>query len=78
MLHDTMTDNNLTFFCLIKGESVSTAFEVEVASTKTVSALKNRTVDGNQAPAFRDVAEPKDLILWCVSIPNKKQGKALP
>jgi len=64
-----MSDNLVTLFCLVEGESVSNAFEIEVASTKTVSTLKNLIVDGNQAPAFKDVAA-KDLILWRVSIPD--------
>lgn len=34
-----MTDNLITLFCLVEGESVSNAFEIEVASTKTVSFL---------------------------------------
>ncbi|KAF9537746.1 hypothetical protein EC957_007713 [Mortierella hygrophila] len=71
-----MTNNHLTLFCLIDGEATSNAFEVEVASTKTVSTLKNLIVDGNQAPAFREVAA-KDLILWRVSIPDNKQGSAI-
>ncbi|KAF9198642.1 hypothetical protein BGZ59_004467, partial [Podila verticillata] len=71
-----MTDNNVTLFCLIEGESVSTAFEVEVASAKTISTLKNLIVDGNQAPAFRDFAA-KDLVLWRASIPDDKQGSAI-
>ncbi|KAG0360627.1 hypothetical protein BGX24_005525, partial [Mortierella sp. AD032] len=65
-----MDNNLLTLFCY------DNAFEVEVASTKTVSTLKNLIVDENQAPAFRDVAA-KDLILWCVSIPDNKQGTAI-
>ncbi|KAG0068346.1 hypothetical protein BGZ92_004905, partial [Podila epicladia] len=68
-----MTDDSLTLFCLIDGESLSTAFEVEIASAKTISTLKNLIVDGNQAPAFREIAA-KVLILWLVSIPDDKQG----
>lgn len=68
-----MTNDQLTLFCLIDGEPVSNAFEVEVASTKTVSTFKNLIVNGDQAPAFRDVAA-KDLILWRVSIPDDCQG----
>ncbi|KAF9322945.1 hypothetical protein BG006_001924, partial [Podila minutissima] len=61
-----MSDNNLTLFCLVNGEA--TPFSVEVDRTKTVDHLKNLIVNGDQAPAFRDVAA-KDLTLWHVSIP---------
>ncbi|KAG9062287.1 hypothetical protein KI688_006619 [Linnemannia hyalina] len=61
-----MTDNLLTLFCLVNGES--TPFPLEIDSTKTIGGLKNLIVNGNQALAFRDDAA-KDLILWRVSIP---------
>ncbi|KAG0007630.1 hypothetical protein BGZ81_004741, partial [Podila clonocystis] len=62
-----MSDNNLTLFCLVNGEA--TPFSVEVDRTKTVDHLKNLIVNGDQEPAFRDVAA-KDLTLWQVSIPD--------
>ncbi|KAF9536251.1 hypothetical protein EC957_011851 [Mortierella hygrophila] len=61
-----MTDNLLTLFCLVNGES--NPFPLEIDSTKTIGGLKNLIVNGNQALAFRDDAA-KDLILWRVSIP---------
>ncbi|KAF8926889.1 hypothetical protein BGZ58_010828, partial [Dissophora ornata] len=71
-----MTDSLLTLFCLVDGES--TPFPVEIDSTKTIGGLKNLIVNGDQAPAFRDVAA-KDLILWRVSIPvlHKKDRKEI-
>ncbi|KAF9317536.1 hypothetical protein BG006_003362, partial [Podila minutissima] len=63
-----MTDNRLNLFCLVEGESTSIAFPVKASSTDTVGDLKNLIVNGDQAPAFKDVAS-KVLILWRVSIP---------
>ncbi|KAG0074343.1 hypothetical protein BGZ92_003433, partial [Podila epicladia] len=61
-----MTNNLITLFCLIEGESVSNAFEVEVPSTKTVSTLK-KLVKSEKTPRFDDVAAD-ELTLWRVSI----------
>ncbi|KAF9271241.1 hypothetical protein BGZ74_006306, partial [Mortierella antarctica] len=63
-----MTDNRLSLFCLVEGESTSIAFPVKTSSSDTVGDLKNLIVNGDQAPAFKDVAS-KDLTLWRVSIP---------
>ncbi|KAG0015829.1 hypothetical protein BGZ81_011501 [Podila clonocystis] len=63
-----MTDNRLSLFCLVEGESSSVAFPVKTSSADTVGDLKNLIVNGDQAPAFKDVAS-KDLTLWRVSIP---------
>ncbi|KAF9203681.1 hypothetical protein BGZ59_001488 [Podila verticillata] len=63
-----MTDNRLSLFCLVEGESTSIAFPVKTSSADTVGDLKNLIVKGDQAPAFKDVAS-KDLTLWRVSIP---------
>ncbi|KAF9954138.1 hypothetical protein BGZ70_010649 [Mortierella alpina] len=72
-----MTEKNLTLFCIVEGESVSHAFQLKnIASSDDVDDLKHLIVDGNQAPAFRDVAA-KDLILWRISIPDNKQGSAI-
>ncbi|KAG0314716.1 hypothetical protein BGZ99_007884 [Dissophora globulifera] len=68
--------NPLTVFCIIEGESLSNAFEIEIESTEIVATLKSLIVHGAQAPAFRDVA-PKDLVLWRVSIPDDNQDSAV-
>jgi hypothetical protein len=36
-----MTNNKLTLFCLVDGETTSDAFSVEIDSTKTVDHLKD-------------------------------------
>lgn len=59
---------DLTLFCLVDGDSLSEAFEVEISSAKTVSALKKAIRDDNTV-AFAEV-DAKMLILWCVSIPK--------
>lgn len=61
-----MTDNHLTLFCLVDGESASNAFPVEVESSKTIGDLKN-LLKTKKAPEFDDIAADK-LILWSVSI----------
>ncbi|KAG0247900.1 hypothetical protein BGZ95_008357, partial [Linnemannia exigua] len=63
-----MTDNPLSLFCLVEGESTSIAFPVKTSLADTVGDLKNIIINGDQAPAFKDVAS-KDLTLWRVSIP---------
>ncbi|KAG0357737.1 hypothetical protein BGX24_006147, partial [Mortierella sp. AD032] len=71
-----MTDNLLTLFCLVDGDSIP--FSVDINASKPVDHLKNLIVNGDQAPAFRDLAA-KDLILWRVSIPvvPKKQRREI-
>ncbi|KAF9295152.1 hypothetical protein BGZ74_010947 [Mortierella antarctica] len=68
-----MTDNKLTFFCVIDGES--TPFPVEIEPTKTIGELK-KTIKDDNAVAFVDV-DAKMLTLWGVSIPvaPKKERK---
>lgn len=63
-----MTDNRLSLFCLVEGESTSIAFPVKTSSVDTVGDLKNLIVNEDQAPAFKDVAS-EDLTFWRVSIP---------
>jgi hypothetical protein len=69
-----MTTNLRTLFCVVDGED--TPFSVKISSTDTVDDLKNLIVNGNQGPAFREVAT-KDLILWRVSIPVNAKGNAI-
>ncbi|KAF9301468.1 hypothetical protein BGZ74_006680, partial [Mortierella antarctica] len=62
-----MTDNHLTLFCLVDGDSLSEAFEVEISSTKTVSALKKAIRDENTVD-FAEI-DARLLTLWRVSVP---------
>ncbi|KAF9536709.1 hypothetical protein EC957_009924 [Mortierella hygrophila] len=60
-----MTDNLLTLFCLVDGDSVP--FSVDIDASKTVDHLKDAIKD-KKAPEFDDIA-PDKLVLWRVSIP---------
>jgi hypothetical protein len=68
MLRNTLTD----IACVVDGKSLSNAFEVGVASAKTVSALK-KLIKVEQTPAFDDITV-NQLTLRHVSIPNDKQA----
>ncbi|KAG0247934.1 hypothetical protein BG011_000705, partial [Mortierella polycephala] len=59
-----MTNDRITLFCLVDGES--TSFPVEIESSKTIGDLKKAIKDDN-AIAFADV-DTKMLTLWKVSI----------
>lgn len=65
MLRNTMTNNVLTLFCLVDGES--TPFPVKIESTETIGGLKD-AVKTALSPQFDDVTA-KDVTLWSVSIP---------
>ncbi|KAF9901145.1 hypothetical protein EC991_006460 [Linnemannia zychae] len=67
-----MTNNPLTLFCLVDGESTFNAFSVRIEPTMTISDLKD-VIKTKSAPLFDDVAA-KELILWHVSIPDKDDG----
>jgi hypothetical protein len=62
--------------CLVQGDDLRNAFSVEIASTKNVSALKQR-IRKEKEPAFDHV--PADtLVLWKVSIPADGLAKQNP
>ncbi|KAI1294265.1 hypothetical protein EDD11_008201, partial [Mortierella claussenii] len=65
MLRNSMTDNQLTLFCLVDGES--TPFPVEIEAAKTIGSLK-KAIKDEKAIAFADV-DADMLTLWRVSIP---------
>ncbi|KAG0056092.1 hypothetical protein BGZ83_006353 [Gryganskiella cystojenkinii] len=72
-----MADKLLTLFCVTEGESALNAFKIKnIPSSNIVDDLKSFIVNGDQAPAFRDVAA-KDLVLWRVSIPLDRQESAI-
>ncbi|KAF9430400.1 hypothetical protein BGZ94_007051 [Podila epigama] len=48
-----MTDNRLTLFCLVDGETTSNAFSVEIDPIKSVEHLKN-LIKAKKAPRFDD------------------------
>ncbi|KAF9577962.1 hypothetical protein BGW38_006509 [Lunasporangiospora selenospora] len=61
-----MTNNLLTLFCIVEGES--TPFPVKIESTETVGELK-KIIKTEKTPEFDDIAADK-LTLWSVSIPD--------
>ncbi|KAF9276351.1 hypothetical protein BGZ74_003672, partial [Mortierella antarctica] len=71
-----MTDNHLSLFCLVDGESTSNAFPVEVESTKTIGDFK-KLIKVEKANDFSDVDADK-LTLWRVSIPITDDDDELP
>ncbi|KAK3842808.1 MAG: hypothetical protein J3R72DRAFT_508522 [Linnemannia gamsii] len=76
MLHTTMTEKNLTLFCIVEGESVSHAFKLKnIPSSDDVDDLKD-FIKAKQSPDFNDIAASK-LTLWRVSIPKVKQSSAI-
>ncbi|KAF9287535.1 hypothetical protein BGZ68_001691 [Mortierella alpina] len=72
-----MTDNHLTLFCLVEGESTSNAFPVEIEPSKTIGELK-KLIKTEQAPAFDDITA-NSLTLWKVSlsIPNDEEDTSI-
>ncbi|KAF9920028.1 hypothetical protein BGZ67_001615, partial [Mortierella alpina] len=61
-----MTDNLLTLFCLVDGDSMP--FSVDIDASKTVDHLK-KLIKTEKTPRFDDVAAD-ELTLWRVSIPD--------
>ncbi|KAG0253847.1 hypothetical protein BGZ95_006191, partial [Linnemannia exigua] len=62
-----MADDPLTLFCLVDGESLSSAFPVEIESSKTIGHLK-KLIKTETPDKFIGV-NVRDLALWRVSIP---------
>ncbi|KAI1315757.1 hypothetical protein EDD11_000407 [Mortierella claussenii] len=58
--------NDLCLFCLVDGETPSSAFSIRIPLDNTVDDLKD-LIKAKQSPAFNDVVASK-LTLWHVSI----------
>ncbi|KAF9323060.1 hypothetical protein BG006_001796, partial [Podila minutissima] len=69
-----MTDNRMSLFCLVDGET--TPFSVEVDRTKTVDHLKD-LIKAKKANTYSDV-DADMLMLWHVSIPVVPPNKRKP
>ena len=63
-----MADNILDLFCLVEGEAITQAFEIEISPASSIAKLKNE-IWGKRSNAFSGVDAPK-LRLWIASIPN--------
>ncbi|KAF9088772.1 hypothetical protein BGX27_002629 [Mortierella sp. AM989] len=74
MLHNNMTTNPLTLFCLVDGEA--NAFSVEIEPTKTVDALKK--LIKTEIPDTFNGVDAKDLTLWRVMIPDNDDNDEQP
>lgn len=57
----------ITLFCVVNGEAVPKAFEVEAMPTKTIAGLKD-FIKAKKSPRFDDIAAD-ELTLWKVLIP---------
>jgi hypothetical protein len=68
-----MTTN---LFCLVDGQTISQAFDVEIESTKTISHLK-KLIKAEKSNQFINV-DANNLTLWKVSIPITPENKQRP
>ncbi|KAF9299830.1 hypothetical protein BGZ74_008605 [Mortierella antarctica] len=71
-----MTDNHLTLFCLVDGDTTSQTFSVEIDPTKTVDGL--RKAIKTEIPGTFNGIDGKDLTLWQVSIPITDDNDEIP
>ncbi|KAI8360927.1 hypothetical protein B0O80DRAFT_145818 [Mortierella sp. GBAus27b] len=73
MLHNTLTDKQLTLFCLVEGEATSNAFSVKIPASDTIDGLK-KLIKAEKAPRFDDIAAD-ELTLWkvCIAIPDDEE-----
>lgn len=65
--HHSIAMADLTLWCLVEGESTSSAFPVEIAAAKAVYQLK-KVIKKEKSPEFDDITANK-LTLWKVSLP---------
>ncbi|KAF9147092.1 hypothetical protein BGX20_006757, partial [Mortierella sp. AD010] len=65
--------SEITLFCIVDGDS--TAFSIDIASTKTVDHLK-KEIKKDQSPVF-DHLRASDLTLWSVNIPCDDDEKPI-
>ncbi|KAG0211656.1 hypothetical protein BGX33_004159 [Mortierella sp. NVP41] len=71
-----MTDNRLTLFCLVDGESTSNAFPLAIPSTETVGELKE-LIKTKKLVDFEN-ADTNNLTLWSVSNPDDDDDDEIP
>jgi len=68
--------DNLNLFCLVDGESTSSAFSVKISTEDTVDDLK-KLIKTKKSPRFDDIAAD-ELTLWRVSLPVGSTDDELP
>ncbi|KAI8357233.1 hypothetical protein B0O80DRAFT_309545 [Mortierella sp. GBAus27b] len=73
MLHNTLTDKQLTLFCLVEGEATDNAFPVSTSSATTVGELK-KLIKAKETNQFSDV-DANQLTLWkvCIAITDNEE-----
>ncbi|KAG0085100.1 hypothetical protein BGZ93_008019 [Podila epicladia] len=71
-----MTDNRLNLFCLVEGESISSAFPIKTLPHDSTGDLK-RLIMAEVLDTFNGV-NTKDLTIWRVSIPNDDDDDDIP
>jgi len=76
MLHNAMTDNRLSLFCLVDGDSTSSAFPIKVSPDDSIGDLK-KFIKAEIPDTFNGV-DAKDLTLWRVSLPVIPANKHKP
>jgi len=59
---------SITLFCLVKGNTTTNAFEVDIEKDKSISRLKD-VIKAKKAPEFDNFPADK-LKLWKVEIPD--------
>ncbi|KAF8922808.1 hypothetical protein BGZ52_010935, partial [Haplosporangium bisporale] len=62
-----MTDNRMSLFCLVDGESTSSVFPVKMSADDSIGDLK-KLIKSKKTNDFSDIDADK-LTLWRVSIP---------
>ncbi|KAF9303968.1 hypothetical protein BGZ74_002682 [Mortierella antarctica] len=70
-----MTDIHLTLFCVVDGETPSSAFPIKIELTETVGHLKD-LIKTKKTNDFSDVDADK-LTLWRDSLAGSKKGSAI-
>ncbi|KAI8345006.1 hypothetical protein B0O80DRAFT_29769 [Mortierella sp. GBAus27b] len=73
MLHNTLTDKQLTLFCLIEGEATDNAFPVSTSSAATVGELKDLIKTKN--PDTFNGVDARNFTLWhvCIAITDNEE-----
>src|SRR5438045_8980968 len=66
---------SITLFCLVIGNTIENAFDVETEKNKSISHLKKVIKEFN-AQTFANI-ESKDIKLWQVDIPIDKESPKL-
>ncbi|KAG0027221.1 hypothetical protein BGZ81_005785 [Podila clonocystis] len=71
-----MSDNRLNLFCLVDGESTSSAFPIKVSPDDSIGDLK-KLIKAEIPDTFNGV-DAKDLTLWRVSLPITDDDDEIP